>query len=494
MLVFAGESLATLGYLLSTLDGPHRPVLIALTSVMVVAVVACIPFADRFASMKWRAQYSFAWTIVAGVILAASIHLDRGFESPLFFLLALPIMSAALALEIRQVIACAVATVGEFTYIWLYDPHDHRSTSLIAMFAMGLLGLVVVAVGVSVARSRLMEEDVELRLELSMMATTDPLTGCLNYGAFYERLETEINRALRHREPLGLLMIDLDFFKAFNDTYGHLAGDDALRSVGAALMKVGRSFDTVGRIGGDEFAVILPTSTLQDASRIADRVSALLTSAERPTVSVGFGALDLSEPSAKRLVRDADRRLYEVKANGRGRSNAQIATNPSPRTTPYTAHDRDVAAKAIAERIRLVDHASAKALSILDSYLSASFVAMGFVDRDFRFVRINPRFGDLIGESTRGPLGRTIEEVVPNLWSQLEPFCHFAVDTNTPLANQVLSLETPSEPGVTRTWLANLHCVTVDREVVGLGIVLVDITGWRPPASHSFNHVTATIT
>jgi PAS domain-containing protein len=256
-------------------------------------------------------------------------------------------------------------------------------------------------------------------------------------------------------------------------------------------MKMGRSFDTVGRIGGDEFAVILPTSSLRDASRIADRVSALLTSAERPTVSVGFGALDPSEPSAKRLVRDADRRLYEVKSNGRGRSNVQIATNPSPQ--PHTAHDSDVVAKAIAERIRLVDHASAKALSILDSYLSSSFVAMGFVDRDFRFVRINPRFGDLIGDSTRGPLGRTIDEVVPGLWRQLEPLCHFAIDANTPLANQVLSLETPTEPGVTRTWLTNLHCVTVEREVVGLGIVLVDITGWRPPVSHSINHSKATI-
>jgi diguanylate cyclase (GGDEF)-like protein len=115
-------------------------------------------------------------------------------------------------------------------------------------------------------------------------------------------------------------MIDLDYFKAFNDTYGHLAGDDALRNVGQVLMTQSRGFDAVGRVGGDEFAVILPTSSVDDAARIAARMSAAATASGQPTMSVGYAALDPLQPSAEQLVREADRCLYAVKLHGRGRS------------------------------------------------------------------------------------------------------------------------------------------------------------------------------
>ncbi len=320
ILVFTGEAVATLVYFLLTLNGPHRAFLVIFASIVILALVVSIPLTDRFAATTRRAQFAFGWTLVAGIVVAVSVHLDRGVNSPLFFLLALPIVSAALALEVRQVIVCGAATLGEFTYIWLYDKDVHRSAPVIAMFAMALVGLVVIAVGVSTARSRLFEDEIEIRSELSVLATIDTLTGCLNHGAFYERLEIEINRALRQREPLSLLMIDLDYFKAFNDTYGHLAGDDALRNVGQVLMTQSRGFDAVGRVGGDEFAVILPTSSVDDAARIAARMSAAATASGQPTMSVGYAALDPLQPSAEQLVREADRCLYAVKLHGRGRS------------------------------------------------------------------------------------------------------------------------------------------------------------------------------
>jgi hypothetical protein len=93
-------------------------------------------------------------TLLAGFILAVAIQLDGGIDSPLFVLLALPIVSAALALGVREVIVCGVATLGEFMYIWINDAVIRRSTSDIAMFAMSLVGLVIIAVGVSNARSR----------------------------------------------------------------------------------------------------------------------------------------------------------------------------------------------------------------------------------------------------------------------------------------------------------------------------------------------------
>jgi diguanylate cyclase len=192
------------------------------------------------------------------------------------------------------------------------------------MFAMSLVGLVIIAVGVSNARSRLLDDEMRLRADLATLASTDALTGCLNHGAFYERLDVEIDRALRRNESLSLLMIDIDFFKAFNDTYGHLAGDDALSDVGSILMKQSRSFDSVGRVGGDEFAVILPTSSFDNASQIALRMKEALTFAHRPSVSVGYAALERSRRNATQLVRDADRSLYEVKLNGRGRHSTTI--------------------------------------------------------------------------------------------------------------------------------------------------------------------------
>lgn len=320
ILVFTGEAVATLVYFLLTNNGPHRTFLVTLTSIVLLASLVCIPLAGRVAATTWRTQYSFAWTLVAGIVLAMCIHLDGGFDSPLIFLLALPIVSAALALEVRQVIVCGVATLSEFTYVWLYDSQIHRSVSVIAMFAMSILGLVVIAVGVSTARSRLLDDESRLRAELSTLATTDALTGCLNHGAFYERLEIETNRAIRQSEPLSLLMLDIDYFKSFNDTNGHLAGDDVLRTVGITLKRMSRGFDVVGRLGGDEFAVALPTSSNSDAARIAARTSEALTSVDRPTVSVGFATLDPLRPSSKELVRDADRSLYEVKLSGQRRS------------------------------------------------------------------------------------------------------------------------------------------------------------------------------
>jgi diguanylate cyclase (GGDEF)-like protein len=328
ILVFTGEAVATLVYFFLTPNGSHRVFLITLSSMVVLGLISSMPLTDRFASTTWRTQYSFGWTLVGGIVLAVSVHLDGGVDSPLLFLLALPIVSAALALEVRQVIVCGVATLGEFTYIWLNDPVVNRSTSAICMFAMSLLGLVVIAVGVSTARARQLDDEIRLRAELSTLATTDALTGCLNHGAFYERLDVEINRALRQNEPLSLLMIDIDFFKAFNDTYGHLAGDDALSNVGFKLKELSRSFDTVGRIGGDEFAVVLPTSSVADASQIALRMSEAFTSGDRPFLSVGYATLDSLRPSAKQLVRDADRSLYEVKSNGRGRS-ATLTSSPT---------------------------------------------------------------------------------------------------------------------------------------------------------------------
>ena len=479
ILVFTVEALASLLYFASTPHGPHRLFLIVVTSLVVVVLVANIPFTDRVAAASWRTHYSFVWTLLAGAILALSIHLDGGLDSPMFALLTLPIVSAALALEVRQVIVCGVASLGEFTYLWLTIPVLHRSTAEIAMFAMALVGLVVIAVGVSGARTRLMDDEKRLRAELSTLATIDALTGCLNHGAFYERLDIEIDRALRQHQPLSLLMIDIDLFKAFNDTYGHLAGDDALSYVGTTLNKLSRSFDVVGRVGGDEFAVVLPTSTHDNAAQIALRMKRALTSAHRPSVSVGYAALDATRPDATQLVRDADRSLYDAKLNGHTRTSVSKALPVRPKERDVSDGDR-VTREATEERVRASDRATADALAILDAYQSTSNVGLGFVDRDFRYVRVNPMLAAIHGGTVEEQLGRTIQEIVPDLWPQLEPMYRSVVQKRSPVTNREVSAPVPNSSGERRSWLVNLYPVTIEDDVVGVGIVVIDITEWRP--------------
>ena len=480
ILVFVGEAVAALTYLALTPDGPHRFFLITLTVIVILSLLASLPLARIFASSHWRGHYSFAWTLAAGVVLTAVIHLDRGTASPLLVILVLPIMSAALALEVRQVVLCGVATFAEFLFIWLDEPVISRSTSAMSMFSALLVGMVVIAVGVSAARMRLLSDETRLRSELATMATTDALTGCLNHGAFYDRLDVEVKRALRQHESLSLLMIDIDFFKAFNDTFGHQAGDDALAFVGVTLVTLSRSFDVVGRIGGDEFAVILPTSTLADAAMIATRMNTALTLSARPSVSIGYASLDPSNPTTGQLVRDADRSLYEMKLSGRGRASAgDVAASPQLETKgpPLQSEIDLMLARA---HVRAADHAAAAALRMLDAYQATTTVGFGFVDRDFRIVRINPMLAAIHGGPASDQIGRTVEEVVPSLWPILEPLFRYVLDSRQPVINREVSGRPPSDPTQRKTWLTNLYPVTIDNELIGVGIVLLDITDWGP--------------
>jgi diguanylate cyclase (GGDEF)-like protein len=274
-------------------------------------------------------------------------------------------------------------------------------------------------------------------------------------------------------------MIDIDFFKAFNDTYGHLAGDDALAYVGVTLLKVSRSFDVVGRIGGDEFAVALPTSSLDDASTIARRLSAALMLSSRPSVSIGYASLDQSDPSADQLVRDADRSLYDVKQRGRGRA-APPAPSPAPRgrrNGPSFTSGVDL--RLMRDQIRANDRAAAQALRILDAYQSTSTVGLGFVDRDFRFIRVNPMLAAIHGGSVSDQVGRTIKEIVPTLWPILEPMYRYVLTTGLPVVNREVSGRAPGDPTFRRTWLTNLYPVTIEGELIGVGVVVLDITKWR---------------
>jgi diguanylate cyclase (GGDEF)-like protein len=163
--------------------------------------------------------------------------------------------------------------------------------------------------------------------KLFHMATTDGLTGLTNHKHFQQRLLEEFCRALRHRKFLSLILIDIDHFKLVNDTYGHQAGDQALRIMGKILRTNMRIHDVPARYGGEEFAILLPESSSEGAKTLAEKLRVLLEKAffsygehkVRFTISIGVATAssDMSKPAD--LIRTADQALYQAKEGGRNR-------------------------------------------------------------------------------------------------------------------------------------------------------------------------------
>lgn len=166
--------------------------------------------------------------------------------------------------------------------------------------------------------------------DLTAQSMTDTLTELPNRRALDMRLAVEFGRARRQEQPLSLLLLDVDFFKRFNDHYGHPAGDAALRAVAEVLLAAcNRAVDLAARMGGEEFAVLLPNTPMEGAVDIAERIEGLLAAKAIPhaqseaathlTVSVGIATLHAQDETAHALVERADHALYAAKLQGRNR-------------------------------------------------------------------------------------------------------------------------------------------------------------------------------
>jgi diguanylate cyclase (GGDEF)-like protein len=152
-------------------------------------------------------------------------------------------------------------------------------------------------------------------------ARTDPLTGLRNRRSFRERLRDDLSRAQREHTPLALALVDVDDLKLVNDELGHLGGDLLLTRVARLLETCARTHDLVARIGGDEFALLLPTTDEEGARTLVERLQqevALDTAEPRVSLSVGFTTSSTAGPTADDLVAAADIALYAAKAAGKG--------------------------------------------------------------------------------------------------------------------------------------------------------------------------------
>jgi len=166
-----------------------------------------------------------------------------------------------------------------------------------------------------------------IRQELNRLSITDSLTGLFNQRHFYDRLNEEIVRAERQDHDLALILLDLDDFKPYNDSFGHLAGDELLQKVGAVInSKMRQNVDSGYRYGGDEFAVMLIEADTGVAEMMSDRIKAGILKDCQVSASSGFAGFKLGL-SPEALVGEADRKLYEDKARNKSEKNMKIKSD-----------------------------------------------------------------------------------------------------------------------------------------------------------------------
>jgi len=209
----------------------------------------------------------------------------------------------------------------------MIEGHYYSSPAIAYWNAVAALGsFVAVAVVLSALRSAFDQ--------LKCLARTDPLTGIANTRTFVEFAGRELSRARRYSSTFSLAYLDLDNFKSVNDRQGHTVGDCLLRAVAATMATEIRSTDLVARIGGDEFAILLPQISPEAAvnvlSRIRTKLGAVMSSAQWPvTVSIGVITFDAPPDSVNEMIRLADSLMYQAKTSGKNRIVQDVFPTPA---------------------------------------------------------------------------------------------------------------------------------------------------------------------
>ena len=258
--------------------------------------------------------------VLALVFASSLVALTGGLESPFTFTFPLIVGAGALLVAPRIALALAILATAAYLAAGLLANPTPGIRPLIAM-AVNLTGLYLLAyIGASVGREQRRARDAAIRL-----STVDSLTGLYNRTFFFTALEREIARGDRSGRAFCLVMLDLDNLKEVNDRYGHIAGDQVLRSV-ADMVKGGvRKIDVAARYGGDEFVALLPETDPTGGWVLAEKIRLMV--AEQgmpgvdpaPTVSVGVVSYPADGRSADALLVSADRAMYASKRGGKNR-------------------------------------------------------------------------------------------------------------------------------------------------------------------------------
>lgn len=224
----------------------------------------------------------------------------------------------------------AFAVVSYFVGSWLYSfelyvwgavagvqsPWDLMGDLLTAhpiTFFPWILGTTLIAY----VLGRFFDREVQMRHRLEGLAVTDELTLVYNHRFFMQQLSNEIKRTNRMARAFALLLMDIDDFKQFNDSRGHLAGNDALRLVAAAIRGSVRDTDTVARYGGEEFVVIASGASAADGVILAERIRRRVETTALVTVSIGVGGFPEHADSMHELIGVVDKAMYQAKRSGK---------------------------------------------------------------------------------------------------------------------------------------------------------------------------------
>ncbi|WP_455372956.1 diguanylate cyclase [Limibacillus halophilus] len=290
---------------------------------------------------------------VLALLLAVSLLIFSGQEAHIAFVIYLPLVVAVIhlgfaggSLAILMVGGIALAytfqDAGPFS---LHLQHGPREQILLLQGFVACAILIALPLAVILNHRQRLTLDLErANRKLAEIATTDALTGLANRRLFDRSLMMEWRRAQRSGEPLSVLVLDIDNFKAYNDLYGHLKGDECLKMVaGICNGRLRRAGDLFARFGGEEFMVVLPNTPLEGARHVAERMRLAVELAQiehkldpngRVTVCIGVACLSGGQPEdAESLLEAADRALYRAKKNGRNRvecAGAPAASKPKP--------------------------------------------------------------------------------------------------------------------------------------------------------------------
>src|SRR4051812_31675809 len=309
-------AVAAAAYAAATWGEPNRPLVAGLIGAMAAwALLPLVLGPDRVAHSPRREAFFLGWSVGSVALIALLAAADGGARSPFALLFFLPIAFAALSYPLPSVVAIGALDVLTFVAVGLAS--GNASQPHLAFFATCLAITALLCAWEALDHER-------QRSALALVSRADPLTGCLNRRGFEERLEAEIDSSTRSGGTLGLVVLDLDHFKAVNDTRGHAAGDELLRwtveRAGATL----RPMDSLGRIGGDEFAVLLPGAGPVETREVAGRVRDAL--AERAPVCAGVASFPSAGPDRDTLHRAADADLYAAKHSRAGARDLHFAS------------------------------------------------------------------------------------------------------------------------------------------------------------------------